>query len=158
MTSQKPRALDPNRVGDASSERDSGAFTVLGKPHRKVDAMERLTGIAKYTDDLVLPRMLHAKILRSPHAHAKILNINKARALAMPGVFAVIDGRDMDIAYGIIPWTRDEHALAPEKARYVGDAIAAVAAVDEETAQRALEVREVRDGQVVVVSPAPDAF
>jgi 4-hydroxybenzoyl-CoA reductase subunit alpha len=130
-----------------------GSFSILGKKHRKVDAMDRLTGIARYTDDLVLPRMLHAKILRSPHAHARILSIDASKALAMPGVHAFITGQDLPTAYGIIPWTRDEHALAPEKARYVGDAIAALAAVDEETANRALRAVEV---EYEVLKPLTD--
>ena len=83
----------------------------IGGVHRKVDAMERMRGITRYTDDLKLPRMLHAKIKRSPHAHSKILSIDVSAALAMPGVHAVITGRDLPTPYGIIPWTPDETAL-----------------------------------------------
>jgi 4-hydroxybenzoyl-CoA reductase subunit alpha len=117
---------------------------IIGRRHRRVDAMDSLTGVARYTDDLSLPRMLHAKILRSPHAHARIVSIDASAALALPGVLAVIDGRDLPTPYGILPWTRDEHALAPRKARYVGDAVAAVAAEDEETAALALASIDVR--------------
>src|SRR5690606_23926643 len=77
----------------------------LGGTHRKVDAMERMRGINRYTDDLKLPGMLHGKIKRSPHAHARILSIDTHRAEAMPGVHAVVTGRDFPIPYGIIPWT-----------------------------------------------------
>src|SRR6185295_19618308 len=84
------------------------------------------------------PRMLHAKLLRSPHAHARILSIDASAALAMPGVHAVITGKDLPEYYGIIPWTQDEQALCEEKARYVGDAIAAVAADSELIAEEAL--------------------
>ncbi|MEZ4453163.1 MAG: xanthine dehydrogenase family protein molybdopterin-binding subunit [Nannocystaceae bacterium] len=107
---------------------------VLGKIHRKVDAMERMRGITRYTDDLKLPGMLHARILRSPHAHAKILGIDASAALAMPGVFGVVTGQDFKIPYGIIPWTPDENALAVDKVCHVGDGVACVAAVDEDTA------------------------
>ncbi len=115
----------------------------LGRNHRKVDAMERMRGITRYTDDLKLPGMLHGKIKRSPHAHAKIISIDASRALAMPGVHAVVTGRDFPIPYGIIPWTPDETALAVDKALHVGDGVAAVAAVDEDTAIEALDAIEI---------------
>ena len=110
----------------------------IGGVHRKVDAMERMRGVTRYTDDLKLPGMLHAKILRSPHAHAKILSIDVSAAVEMPGVFAVVTGQDFKIPYGIIPWTPDENALAVTKVCHVGDGVAAVAAVDEDTANAAL--------------------
>ncbi len=110
----------------------------IGGVHRKVDAMERMRGITRYTDDLKLPGMLHAKILRSPHAHAKILSIDVSAAVEMPGVFALVTGQDFKIPYGIIPWTPDENALAVAKVCHVGDGVAAVAAIDEDTANAAL--------------------
>jgi CO/xanthine dehydrogenase Mo-binding subunit len=82
--------------------------------------------------------MLHAKVLRSIHAHARIVAIDASAALAMPGVHAVITGQDLPEYYGIIPWTQDEQALCETKARYVGDAIAAVAADTELLADEAL--------------------
>jgi 4-hydroxybenzoyl-CoA reductase subunit alpha len=115
----------------------------LGGTHRKVDAMERMRGITRYTDDLKLPGMLHGKIKRSPHAHARIVAIDTRRAEAMAGVHAVVTGRDFPIPYGIIPWTPDENALAVDKVLYVGDGVAAVAAVDEDTAIEALDAIEI---------------
>lgn len=112
---------------------------VVGRRMRKLEGLEKSTGRARYTDDITLPGMLHGKILRSPHAHARILAIDTAEAEAMPGVYAVVTGREMPTPYGIIVWTPDEHALALEKVRYIGDAVAAVAAVDEETANAALQ-------------------
>src|SRR5690606_13300005 len=112
----------------------------VGKVHRKVDAMERMRGVTRYTDDLKLPGMLHAKILRSPHAHARIKSIDVTAALALPGVFAAVTGQDFKIPYGIIPWTPDENALAVDKVCHVGDGLAAVAAVDEDTANLALRL------------------
>lgn len=114
-------------------------FRHVGRPERKIDGLAKATGAALYSDDLVLPNMLHAKILRSPHAHARIRAIDARAALALPGVHAVITGKDMPIAYGVIPWTPDEHALALEKVRFIGDEVAAVAALDEDTANRALK-------------------
>ena len=78
--------------------------TLIGKPQRKVEGLDKSTGRAIYTDDVTLPGMLHGKILRSPHAHARILAIDTSRAEAMDGVHAVITGRDMPVTYGIIPW------------------------------------------------------
>ncbi|MFN0006320.1 MAG: xanthine dehydrogenase family protein molybdopterin-binding subunit [Planctomycetota bacterium] len=120
-----------------------GDFSVIGKPHRKVDGIAKATGAAVYADDIVLPGMLHAKTLRSPHAHARIVSIDASRALALPGVHAVITGRDMPIKYGVIPWTPDENALATDKVRFIGDEVAAVAAVDEDTANAALKLIDV---------------
>ncbi|MCA9692544.1 MAG: molybdopterin-dependent oxidoreductase, partial [Myxococcales bacterium] len=128
----------------AEDTRDPGHETwQLGKAHRKVDAMERMRGVTRYTDDLKLPGMLHAKILRSPHPHAKIRGIDASAALSLPGVHAVVTGQDFKIPYGIIPWTPDENALAVDKALYVGDGVAAVCAVDEDTANAALRAIKV---------------
>lgn len=113
---------------------------VIGARGRKADSIRKATGEAIYADDIQLPRMLHGKILRSPHAHARILAVDTSAAEALPGVLAVATGQDAPVRYGIIPWTPDEYALAVDKARYVGDAVAAVAAVDEETAIRALDL------------------
>ncbi|MBX6364470.1 MAG: molybdopterin-dependent oxidoreductase [Gemmatimonadetes bacterium] len=113
-------------------------FAVIGARLRRVDGVAKVTGRAVYTDDLTFPGMLHGKILRSPHPHARIVSIDASEALALPGVHAVVTGRDMPVPYGIIPWTRDEYPLCVDRVRYIGDGVAAVAAVDEETANRAL--------------------
>jgi 4-hydroxybenzoyl-CoA reductase alpha subunit len=122
---------------DAATDR---RFSVIGTRTRRVDGIAKATGRAVYTDDIALPGMLHGKILRSPHPHARILSIDVSEAEALPGVHAVITGRDMPTPYGIIPWTRDEYPLALDRVRYIGDAVAAVAAVDEDTAIRALDL------------------
>ncbi len=114
-------------------------FRVIGRRNRKVEGLSKVTGRAIYTDDIVLPRMLHAKLLRSIHAHARIVRIDASAALAMPGVHAVITGKDLPGYFGIIPWTQDEQPLCETKARYVGDAIAAVAADSEYLAEEALQ-------------------
>jgi 4-hydroxybenzoyl-CoA reductase alpha subunit len=116
---------------------------VVGRPLPKVDAAGKVTGRTRYADDLKLPRMLHGKILRSPRPHARIVRIDTSRAEALPGVRAVLTGRDLPTPYGILPVSQDEHALALEKVRFVGDPVAAVAADDEETAARAIAEIEV---------------
>ena len=118
--------------------RPAEGFNVIGARGRKADAIKKATGEAIYADDIALPRMLHGKILRSPHAHARILGVDTLAALAMPGVHAVITGADLPTPYCIIPWTPDETALAVGKVRYIGEGVAAVAAIDEDTANRAL--------------------
>lgn len=116
---------------------------LIGTPQRKVEGLAKSTGRAVYTDDVALPGMLHGKILRSPHAHARIVSIDTAQAEALDGVHAVITGRDMPVTYGIIPWTPDEYPLCVDRVRYIGDGVAAVAAVDEDTAVAALELIDV---------------
>jgi 4-hydroxybenzoyl-CoA reductase alpha subunit len=118
-------------------------FQVIGQRLRRTDGIAMSTGAAVYTDDIALPGMLHAKILRSPHPHARILSIDVSTALALEGVHAVVTGSDMPHPYGIIPWARDEYPLCFDKVRHVGDGVAAVAAVDENTANEALELIEV---------------
>jgi 4-hydroxybenzoyl-CoA reductase alpha subunit len=118
-------------------------FQVIGRRLRRTDGIAKSTGAAVYTDDIALPGMLHAKILRSPHPHALILSIDVSAALALDGVHAVVTGSDMPHTYGIIPWARDEYPLCFDKVRHVGDGVAAVAAVDEDTANAALELIEV---------------
>jgi 4-hydroxybenzoyl-CoA reductase alpha subunit len=110
----------------------------------RVDAADKVTGRAVYTADIHLPNMVHAKILGSPVAHGRIKRIDASRALALEGVLAVITGADVpDTMYGVSPARYDEHVLAKERVRHVGDEVAAVAAVDERTAEKALSLIEV---------------
>jgi CO/xanthine dehydrogenase Mo-binding subunit len=118
-------------------------FRVIGQRLRRTDGLAKSTGRTVYTDDISLPGMLHGKILRSPHPHARILSIDVSKALDLDGVHAIVTGQDMPVLYGIIPWTRDEYPLCVDKVRYIGDGVAAVAAVDEETASAAIELIDV---------------
>src|SRR5688500_5836996 len=93
---------------------------VVGQANRKVDAVSKVTGITKFADDIFLPRMLFAKILRSPHPHAKVVRVDTSRAAAAPGVHAVLIGQDLPIPFGILPVSQDEHALATDKVRFIG--------------------------------------
>jgi 4-hydroxybenzoyl-CoA reductase subunit alpha len=116
-----------------------GKTRIIGLPRRRVDGRAKVTGQTIFADDLVLPRMLHAKLLRSTVPHARIRAIDTARAAALPGVHLVLTGRDFPITYGILPVSQDEHALCPETVRFVGDPVALVVANDELTAGDALE-------------------
>src|SRR5437867_9742246 len=92
-------------------------LSVVGKPFRKVDARAKCTGQTKFADDIFLPRMLSCKILRTHEPHAIIKSIDVSKALALPGVLAVITGKDLPIPYGILPVSQDEHALCINKPR-----------------------------------------
>src|SRR5204863_3257075 len=139
------------------------ALRVVGKAHRKVDATAKVTGVTRFADDLFLPRMLFAKLLRSPHPHARIVSIPTSKAAALPGVKAVLVGKDLPIPFGIRPVSQDEHALALDKVRFVGDPVAAVAATSEETATAALDLiaveyeplRPITDAEDAVAHPEP---
>src|SRR3989338_315978 len=126
------------------SEATARQFSVIGKSVPKIDARDKVTGRAKYTGDLKVTGMLIGKILRSPHAHARILSIDTSKAEQLPGVVAVITAKDVPSTfYGISPARYDETILAIEKVLQVGDKVAAVAAVDEETAVKALALIDV---------------
>ncbi|MDP6084683.1 MAG: molybdopterin-dependent oxidoreductase [Nitrospinota bacterium] len=145
--------------------------TAIRKRLPSNDGLQKVTGAAKYADDFYLPGMLYGKVLRSPHAHARIVRVNADRALALSGVRAVVFGRDTPgIKYGTIP---DEYGLAIDKVRFIGDEVAAVAAVDEETAEAALAhidveyevlpavqdpVKAMREGAPVIHEPNDDIY
>src|SRR5437867_6004046 len=136
----------------------NGEFRVIGKRNRKVEGLAKVTGRAIYADDIALPRMLHGKLLRSPHAHARIRSIDVSAARALPGVHAMVTGRDLPEYFGIIPWTEDEQALCEEKARYVGDAVAAVAAESELIAEDALKRIRVEYETVPAITSIDEAL
>ncbi|MGA2236922.1 MAG: molybdopterin cofactor-binding domain-containing protein [Terriglobales bacterium] len=115
-------------------------YSIIGKSIAMVDAAGKTTGSGKYTDDLALPGMLYGKILHSPHPHARIKSIDTSRAERLDGVIAVVTGKDAPNPFGILPVGHDEHALALDKVRYVGDNVACVAAVSEAIAEEALEL------------------
>src|SRR5882672_4784364 len=118
-------------------------FSIIGKPIAMIDAAGKTTGAGKYTDDLSVPGMLYGKILHSPHPHARIRSIDTSRALKLEGVVAVVTGKDAPNPFGILPVGHDEHALALDKVRYVGDNVACVAAMSESVAEKALELIDV---------------
>ena len=131
---------------------------VIGKPFRKVDARAKCTGQTKFADDIVLPRMLYAKLLRSPEPHAIIKNIDTSKAASLPGVLAVITGKDLPVSYGILPVSQDEHALCIDKVRFIGDPVAAVAAIDEDTAFDAMNLIEVEYEKLQTITSIEEAI
>jgi 4-hydroxybenzoyl-CoA reductase subunit alpha len=119
------------------------AYKVVGTPRPKIDAYGKVTGRALYADDIMLPRMLYGRLMRSPHPHARIIDIDTSRAMALPDVVAIITGQDLPRKYGILPSSQDEYALAIDKVRYVGDPVAAVAALDPDTLDEAMKLIDV---------------
>ncbi len=118
----------------------SNNYRYIGKPTPRRDAVDIVTGTARYLDDLKFPNLLHGKVLRSPHAHALIKKIDKRKAEALPGVKAVLTWEDIPDWRGGTP--RKVPVLG-KKVRYVGDAVALVAATTEEIAEQALDLIQV---------------
>jgi 4-hydroxybenzoyl-CoA reductase subunit alpha len=117
--------------------------SLIGASLPMTDAPQKVTGAGIYADDIAVPGMLIGRVLRSPHAHARIRSIDTSKAEALEGVKAVVTGADAKNTYGILPIGHDERAFALDKARYIGDNIAAVAAVSAEIAEKALGLIEV---------------
>jgi 4-hydroxybenzoyl-CoA reductase subunit alpha len=127
-----------------------------------VDGPEKVSGRAKYTADVIRPGVLAGRIYRSPYAHAEILEVDVAAAARLPGVKAIVTGADCDKTFGVLPIARSEHPLARERVRYKGEPVAAVAAVDDATARRAIElirmkVRQLPAYYTAAAALAPDA-
>lgn len=122
-------------------------YDIIGESVPRTHVKDKATGTALYTDDIRLPGMLHGRILRSPYAHARILNIDTSKAEALSGVKCVITGYDLpDVQFGnwrLFPDTQDEYALARDKVRFIGDEVVAVAAIDKDIAEEALGLIDV---------------
>jgi CO/xanthine dehydrogenase Mo-binding subunit len=132
------------------------AQKVVGKPVQRVDAFEKVTGMAKFVADMEMPGMLYAKFLRSPHAHARIVNINVKKAQEHPGVIAVITGQAFPYRMGL--YVRDKMVLAKDKVRWAGEPVAAVAAETEEAAEEAIDLFEVKYEQLPTVFNVNEAL
>ena len=136
-------------------------YSVIGKRLPRVDGVVKATGEAKYTADMVLPRMLYGKVLRSPYPHAKIVHIDTSRAERLPGVKAVITGKDTPGIRAMPCFTgikEDWTPLAMDRVRYIGDEVAAVAAIDEDIAEEALELIEVEYEELRAVFDPEEAM
>ena len=143
----------PSQVADSELNREG--LSVIGVARRRVDGRAKVTGQTRFADDIFLPRMAHCKLLRSPHPHARIRKINVSRALAHPGVYLVLTGKDLPIQYGILPVSQDEQALCVDHVRHVGDPVAAVVAREELTAFEALDLIDV-DYEILPTITGPE--
>ena len=136
-----------------------GDYSIVGKSVERTDGRVKVTGKARFAGDLVAPGMLHGKILRSPVAHAKILNIDTSKAERFPGVLGVITGKDFPgKPYGTRPDTRDQLPMPITKVHHFGEGVAAVAALDEDIAEEALDLIKVDYEELPVVLTAKDAL
>lgn len=131
-------------------------YSVIGEDVKKVDGVEKVTGYAKFADDLKMPGMLYAKIKKSPYAHARILSIDTSKAEALKGVKAVITGKDVPHRVGL--YLEDKTFLAVSKVRFIGEAVAAVAAETQEIADEAVELIDVQYEELPAVFNAMDAI
>jgi len=132
-------------------------YSVIGKPLPDIDIIKKAKGAAIYADDIKLPGMLYGKILRSRYPHARILNINASKAKRLPGVKAVITGKDiLPTHWGIV--LKDNYVFAVDKVRYVGDELAGVVAVDTDTAEEACELIEVEYEELPAVFDPVEAM
>jgi CO/xanthine dehydrogenase Mo-binding subunit/aerobic-type carbon monoxide dehydrogenase small subunit (CoxS/CutS family) len=118
------------------AEAEAGDF--IGKMVRRIDAPSKVSGKLRYAGDMTMPGMLHVQVLRSPHPHARIVSIDTSAAEAMDGVEGVVTAADVPGEDGFGVFVNDQPIMAREKVRYVGEAVAAVAAEDLVTARRAL--------------------
>ena len=127
-----------------NDRQSTNKYAVVNSSPVRKGVQEKATGRAQYTADLALPNMLYGAILHSPYAHAKIINIDTTKAKALKGVKVVITGRDFKpIKFGHSPARFDETPFAIDKVVFVGDEVAAVAALDEQTAKEALDLIQV---------------
>lgn len=133
-------------------------MTTIGRSTTKIDSYTKVTGKAKYADDLKLPRMAYGRILRSTEPHALLTRVDVTRARALPGVLDVFTAADMPHTFGIMPTTQDEYPFALDKVRYVGEPIAAVCAVDEETAEEALSLIDVEYEPLPVITTIEESL
>ncbi len=130
-------------------------YRIIGKSPPKVDGLAKCTGATKFADDIALPRMLFCKLHRADVPHARIVRVDTSAAEAMPGVVAVLTGKEMPVPFGILPVSEDEHALCIDRVRFVGDPVAAVAALDEDTAFEAMRaIRVEYEALAPVFDPA----
>src|SRR6202163_1957472 len=153
-----PDSKKPAVARNKSSEANGNELRVIGVPRRRVDARAKVTGQTRFADDISLPRMAHCRLLRSPHPHARIRKIDPSRAVAHPGVYLVLTGKDVPIEYGILPISQDEQALCLDHVRHVGDPVAAVVAREELTAFEALDLIDVEYEILTTISNPEEAL
>jgi 4-hydroxybenzoyl-CoA reductase alpha subunit len=149
---------EPKTPPPEKSNGYDGDLRVIGHPRRRVDARAKVTGQTRFADDISLPRMVHCKLLRSPHPHARIRSIDISHAAAHPGVYLVLTGKDLPIEYGILPVSQDEQALCLDHVRHVGDPVAAVIAREELTAFEALDLIQVEYEILATISDPEEAL
>ena len=131
---------------------------IVGKPFRRVDGRAKVTGQTRFADDVHFPRTAHVKLVRSTVPHARIRNIDFSAALALHGVLGTLVGEELPDAFGIMPVSEDEHALAIDTVRFVGDPVVAIAAVSEDIAHAAALAVKIEYELLPTISSVSDAL
>ena len=140
-------------MSDARTPRNT-----VGKARRRVDGRAKVTGQTRFADDVVLPRTVHCKLLRSKVPHANVRSVDTSKAERHAGVLLVLTGKDFPVTFGILPVSQDEDPLCRDRVRFVGDPVAAIVAKDEATAADALDLIEV-DYEILPTRATPlDAY
>ncbi len=164
-TRETPRRPDSTELDDtvptdperSEREGDASGFEWIGQPFRRVDGAAKVTGQTRFADDLSFPRMCHLKLARSTVPHGRIQRIELGEA-PMPGVLGFLTGADLPIPYGILPVSQDEHALALDKVRFVGDPVVAVAALTEDQAEAAARAVRVEYEALATIADSTEAI
>ena len=132
-------------VGDEPDlVKEDQKFNMIGQGRPFIEATKKVIGSAEYADDIRVKNALHCKFLRSTHAHARIISIDKTAAEKLKGVRAILTGEELPITFGVLPISQDETALAIKKTRYIGEIVVAVAADTEEIAKEACELIKIK--------------
>ena len=143
---------------DAQQDETESGLRIVGKPFRRVDGRAKVTGQTRFADDLHFPRTVHIKLVRSTIPHARIRSVDFSAALAMEGVVGTLVGEELPNSFGIMPVSEDEHALAVDTVRFVGDPLAAVAAVSEDVAHAAALAVNVEYEPLTTIAGVADAL
>src|SRR5436190_8846940 len=143
---------------DVGGRGPGGAFNSIGKARRRVDGRAKVTGQTLFADDIALPRMVWCRLLRGPIPFGRLTSVDVAAARAMPGVKLILTGADFPVSYGILPVSMDEHPLARDLVRHVGDPVAAVVAETEDQCEAALRALRVEYEQYPTISDSREAL
>ena len=143
--------------GNVSAGAENGANGAVGARMVRTDAVEKVTGRAIYAEDVQLPRMIYGALVRSPHAHAKILGIDASAAQQMPGVKAIVTGQDIEMGYYGYE-LHDMQVFASDRVRYIGEPVAAVAATTPDGAREAAALINVEYEELAAVFDAEEAL
>ena len=147
-----------SKLNDELADATESQLKIIGKPFRRVDGRAKVTGQTQFADDVQFPRTAYVKLVRSTVPHARIKNIDFSAALAMEGVLGTLIGEELPDKFGILPVSEDEHALAVDTVRFVGDALAAVAAVSEDIAHAAALAVDVEYEPLLTISSVEEAL
>jgi 4-hydroxybenzoyl-CoA reductase subunit alpha len=152
---EKPHPDDAPRPDKPGSREPKN---LLGTAFRRVDGRAKVTGVTRFADDLELPRMVYLRLVRSTVPHGEIVRIDFSAAERVPGYLGALTGKELPIPFGILPVSQDEHALCPDKVRFVGDPVAAVAATTEDAAWEAARAVEVEIRPLPTISSIEEAI